>query len=439
MNIVQLTPGAGKMYCGNCFRDNAMVKELRRMGHETLMMPLYLPLTLEDEDATEDTPIFYNGIKVYLEQKSPVFRRAPKFVHELVGARRFLDWASGKAAKTKADEVGELAISMLLGEEGNQARELDQLIAFLKEQGQPDVVCLSNAMLLGLARRIKSELNVPIVCMLQGEHAYIESMRPELREDVWGIMAERARDVDLFVAPSRYFGELMNGKLKVPASRLKVIYNGIDLTGYSPATSNPPRPVLGYFARMCKDKGLDVLVDAFLKLKTRNQVEGLKLWIGGGCGPGDEPFVAEMRDRLNQKGWISDVEYYPNLSREDKQEFYRRLSVLSVPSSEGEAFGLYIAEAMASGVPVVQPNHSAFPELIELTGGGVIAEGRDADALAAALEPVLMAKKRTRELGAKARAAAEEHFTVNAMATKMVKAFEQLERPTPLEITGEER
>jgi glycosyltransferase involved in cell wall biosynthesis len=438
MNIVQLTPGAGKMYCGNCFRDNAMVKELRRMGHETLMMPLYLPLTLEDEDATEDTPIFFNGIRVFLEQKSAVFRRAPKFIHELVSARRFLDFAAGKAPQTRADQVGELAVSMLRGEEGNQARELDQLVAYLLEQGQPDVVCISNSMLLGLARRIKSELNVPIVCMLQGEHAYVESMQEAPRKAVWELMAERAKEVDLFVAPSRYFADLMNEKLKVPESRIKVIYNGIDLTGYTPATSNPPRPVLGYFARMCKDKGLDVLVDAFLKLKTRNQVEGLKLWIGGGCGPGDEPFVAEMRDRLNQKGWISDVEYYPNLSREDKLEFYRRLSVLSVPSSEGEAFGLYIAEAMASGVPVVQPNHSAFPELIELTGGGVVADGRDANALAAALEPVLMAKKRTRELGDKARAAAEKHFTVNAMATQMVEAFKILKRPNGDEIAREE-
>lgn len=430
MNIVQLTPGAGKMYCGNCFRDNALVKELRRMGHETLMMPLYLPLTLEDEDATEDGPIFYNGIKVYLEQKSPVFRKAPKFVHELVGARRFLDWASGKAAKTRADEVGDLTVSMLLGEEGNQARELDELIAFLQAQGQPDVICLSNAMLLGLARRLRSDLNVPVICTLQGEHAYIESMNPDIREVVWATMSERAKDADLFVAPSRYFADLMNQKLKVPESKLAVVYNGIEFDGYSPAVSAPPSPVIGYFARMCKDKGLDVVVDAFLKLKTRNQIEGLKLWIGGGCGPSDEPFVAEMRDRINAKGWISDVEYYPNLSKEDKQEFYRRISVLSVPSSEGEAFGLYLAEAMASGVPVVQPRHSAFPELIELTGGGVVAEGTDAGALAAALEPLLMDRKRQRALGQAARAAAEKHFTLEAMASKTVDLIGKLERPS---------
>jgi len=397
-----------------------------------LMMPLYLPLTLEDEDATEDSPIFYNGIKVYLEQKSPVFRNAPKFVHELVGARRFLDWASGKAAKTRADEVGDLAVSMLLGEEGNQARELDELIAFLREQGQPDVVSISNAMLLGLTRRIRNELNVPVVCTLQGEHAYIESMNPEIRELVWATMSERAKDVDLFIAPSRYFADLMNEKLRVPESKIAVVYNGIDMEGYRPAPAAPPSPVIGYFARMCKDKGLDVVVDAFLKLKTRNQVEGLKLWIGGGCGPSDEPFVAEMRDRINAKGWISDVEYYPNLSKEDKQEFYRRISVLSVPSSEGEAFGLYVAEAMASGVPVVQPRHSAFPELIELTGGGVVADGVDADALAAALEPLLMDKKRIRALGDAARAAAEKRFTLEAMAARTLELYESLDRPHPV-------
>ncbi|HUR44250.1 MAG TPA: hypothetical protein VMZ27_00145, partial [Candidatus Saccharimonadales bacterium] len=142
MRIVQITPGAGGMYCGNCFRDNALVAELRKGGHETLMVPLYLPMTLDEEDQSTGTPIFFGGISVYLEQKSALFRNMPGWVHNVLSSPKLLKWAAGKAAKTKAADVGELTLSMLQGEEGNQARELDEFIAWLKGQPKPDVICL---------------------------------------------------------------------------------------------------------------------------------------------------------------------------------------------------------------------------------------------------------------------------------------------------------
>src|SRR6267378_1652276 len=147
MTIIQLTPGAGAMYCGNCFRDNALVLALRKQGHDVLMVPLYLPLTLDEPDQSADTPIFFNGIKVFLEQKSALFREAPGWFHDLFTSRSLLKWAAGKAAKTRASDLGEITLSMLRGEEGNQARELNELIAWLlKTQPPADVVCVSNAL-----------------------------------------------------------------------------------------------------------------------------------------------------------------------------------------------------------------------------------------------------------------------------------------------------
>src|SRR2546430_1964139 len=176
MNIVQITPGAGGMYCGNCFRDNALVAALRHQGHQVLMVPLYLPLTLDEEDQSAGTPIFFSGINVYLEEKAAFFRRTPGWFHDLLAAPRLLKWAAGKAAKTRAPDLGELTLSMLRGEEGNQARELTELIAWLKPQPKPDAICLSNALLLGLARRLKSELGAPVVCMLQGEDIFLDAL-----------------------------------------------------------------------------------------------------------------------------------------------------------------------------------------------------------------------------------------------------------------------
>src|SRR6266849_3150673 len=108
MNIVQITPGAGAMFCGNCFRDNALVAALGKQWHSVLMVPLYLPLVPDEADETRGTPIFFNWVNVYLEQKSEWFRTAPSWVHRLFASRRLLNWASGRAARTRAADLGEI-------------------------------------------------------------------------------------------------------------------------------------------------------------------------------------------------------------------------------------------------------------------------------------------------------------------------------------------
>src|SRR4029453_316409 len=185
MNIVQITPGAGGMYCGNCFRDNALVAALRKLGHSTLMVPLYLPMTLEEEDQSAGTPIFFSGVNVYLEQKSALFRHAPDWLHHLLESPKLLKWAAGKAAKTRPKDVGDITISMLRGEGGHQARELDELITWLKQQRPPDVICLSNALLVGMVRKLKQELRSPVVCMLQGEDYFLDSLPETHRDMAW--------------------------------------------------------------------------------------------------------------------------------------------------------------------------------------------------------------------------------------------------------------
>src|SRR3954447_16113685 len=103
MRIVQITPGAGGMYCGNCFRDNALVAALRKLGHETLMVPLYLPLTLDEENQAADTPIFFSGVNVYLEQKFPSFRHAPQWLRTALASKQLLKLLGGFAGKTRAE------------------------------------------------------------------------------------------------------------------------------------------------------------------------------------------------------------------------------------------------------------------------------------------------------------------------------------------------
>jgi glycosyltransferase involved in cell wall biosynthesis len=422
MNIVQITAGAGGMYCGICLRDNALVAAWRKAGHHVLMVPLYLPLTLDEKDESEGMPIFFSGINVYLEQKSAWFRQAPGWFHSLMTSRRLLKWAGGRAARTQPGQLGDITLSMLRGEEGFQQRELDQLIAWLKQQPKIDAICLSNALLAGMARKLKAELGAPIVCMLQGEDVFLDSLPGEYSAECWKTLSERAFDIAMFGAASRYFGELMARRLELPREKVRVVYNGINLAGFGPpasgATAGPP--VLGFFARMCSDKGLDTLVEGFILLRKRGKLSDLKLKVGGGCGPADEAFVRPLKQRLKSEGLENAVEFFPNVNREAKVNFLRSLSVFSVPAKYGEAFGMYVIEALACGVPVVQPKLGAFTELIELTGGGVLCEPRDAQSLADAIESVLLRPDRGRSLGDAGRRVITEKFSADAMAHGMV-------------------
>lgn len=415
MRILQITPGAGGMFCGNCFRDNALVAALRKLGHDAVFVPMYLPMRLEEDDESAGTPIFFSGINVYLAQKSALFRKAPDWLRNVLASPGLLKLAAGKAAKTRAADVGELTVSMLCGEEGNQGRDLDELLAWFRTQPPLDAICLSNALLVGMARKLKAELRAPIICYLQGEDSFLDALPENFRDASWQLLAERAADVDLFVAPSRYFADVMSRRLSLPPGKVEVVFNGINLDGYSPAPAPPNPPVLGFFARMCREKGLDTLVEAYLLLRQRDRVKNLKLHIGGGCGPGDEPFVAELRKRLQS----TDAHFFPNLDRAAKQEFLRGLSVFSVPALYGEAFGLYIIEALAAGVPVVQPDIAAFPELIAATRGGLLCKPADPLALADRLEELLINPTLARTLGETGHKSVHEQFTNHQMATRI--------------------
>ena len=432
VNIVQITPGAGGMYCGNCFRDNALVGALRQMGHPTLMVPLYLPMTLDEVDNSVGTPLFFNGLNVYLEQKSALFRKAPRWIHDAIGSPRLLKWAAGRAASTRAADVGEITLSMLDGENGKQARELEEMISWLKTHSHPDVVFLSNALLAGMIQRIKAELRVPVICMLQGEAPFLDGLPDRYRQPCWKAVAERSAAADMLVAPSRYFASLMSKRLGLSEDRVRVIYNGINLEAYHRPSHTEFKsalpaaaPVLGFFARMCPDKGLNLLVDAYLLIRKRKHVPQLKLRVGGSCGPSDEPWVEEQRRKLEAAGFLGDAEFCPNLDHAAKVEFLQSLTVMSTPALYGEAFGLYVIEAMAAGVPVVQPRHGAFPELIAATGGGVICEPT-AEGLARSIEQLIQDPIALGSLGRAGREAVSEHFSVERMAEGFAQLCEEV-------------
>jgi len=426
MRIVQLTPGTGNFYCGACMRDNALVSALRKLGHDAVLLPMYLPHFVDEESATGNAPLFFGGINVYLQQKLALFRRTPEWLDHWLDAPALLQRAAAYAGMTSARDLSELTLSMLLGENGRQGKEIEKVIAWLSlAENRPDVVSLSNGLLIGLAHRLKEALGVPVLCNLQGEDSFLDALPGS--ELCWQAIRKCTDDVASFVAPSRYYADVMQKRLGLAPERVEVVYNGINLEGYAPAVSGPPNPpVIGYLARMHPSKGLDVLVEAFIQLKTRGRINGLRLQVAGMQTEEDKVYVNRLRERLRAAGCAESAEFLPNLDRPAKQEFLRTLSVLSVPATYGESFGLYVVESLASGVPLLQPAHGAFPELIEATGGGILCKPGDPEALAVALEKALADPAALAAMGRCGMQAVRERFTSETMARGFAEVCKRL-------------
>ncbi len=407
-------------------RDNALVKELRALGHDATMLPLYMPLTLDEENTGAGMPVMMGGVNAYLQQKSAFFRHTPRWIDQIFDSPALLAAAGKRAGATSPKELGDITLSMIQGELGQQKKEIERLAHWAKDNTSPDVICLSNSLLLGVARRLKQEFNVPIVCCFQGEDSFVNGLDEPYKTQTWQTMSQRAAECEALITISEYFADTMTKILNLPREKMHVVYNGINLEGFAPAPEIPPHPTLGFFARNCPAKGLHTVVDAFISLKKRQTVPDLQLRVSGTRAFGDEIFVAEQQEKICKAGFEDHARFLPPLSREEKIRFLQSLSALSVPATYGEAFGLYLLEAWACGVPVAQPKSGAYPELIAETGGGVLCEPNDAESLADAIEKLLANPLAAREVGQHARQMTERYFSAEVMAKNFLKVIETL-------------
>ncbi len=426
MRIIQLIPGTCEaFYCENCLRDFDLIDAVKALGHEAHVVPLYLPLTADRTEDRGDAPIFFGGVKVYLQEKSALFRRAPGWVGRMLDSRRLLQWASKRTAMTSPEDLGESTLSMLRGEHGHQARELGRLAAWLAERERPEVVCLSSALLVGLARRLRETLGVPVVCMLQDEDGFLDALAAPYGPEAWEAVRAGARHVDGFIAVSRFYRDLMTERLNLDPERVAVVHPGLQMDGYVPAAEPANPPTIGFLSPSVPGKGLDTLVEILARLRQEEGLRDTRLAATGGQTTGSHPFLEDLQARIQALGLAAAVDLQPYLGRRARQRFLRAASVLSVPLARGEAYGMYILEALASGVPVVEPRLGGVAELVEETGGGVLVDPNDPDALAAALADLLRNPERARELGERGREAVLERFAAERSAEALVATFQR--------------
>lgn len=427
MKVIHIDPGAGgTFYCQNCMRDCALVHALRKQGQDIIMVPMYLPILIDSHEISGDIPVFFGGINVYLQQQFKIFRKTPRWLDKLFDMPWMLRQAAAREATTEASELGPITLSMLKGDHGNQKKELDRMVKWLVEHEKPDVIHISNALLLGLAGELKRALGVPIVCSLQDEQTWLVDMKDNYEQLCWDEMASHVKHVDAFIAVSKWYGGEMTRRLSIATEKMHVIPLGIDLADRDapPIVLDPP--VLGFLSKMTESLGLGLLVDAFIELRKNPKLSGLKLRVTGGQMGPDVPYVGKLKKKLVAAGIDADAEFLEGFEPDHRREFLQTLSVLSVPSPRGESFGMFILEALAAGVPVVQPDAGGYAEVVNATGGGVVYDPNDPSALVKALETLLLDAEGARAMGRRGREVVQERYGVDRMAQEVVRVYETL-------------
>jgi glycosyltransferase involved in cell wall biosynthesis len=424
MRILQITAGAAGMYCGSCLMDNALAAELRARGEDVLLLPVYTP-TLTDEVNVSDRHVFFGGISVYLEQNVPLFRRTPAFLDRLWDAVPVIRAATSRGIKVCPESLGELTVSTLQGEEGNQAKEFRKLLGYLDHLPSFDLAIVPNALLISLAPALRRELKRPIVCTLQGEDLFLEGLPDEHREESRALIRRHADAVDAFVATSDYYADFMASYLGIDRAKVHTVPIGINLEGHGGPRDEASGPfTIGYFARVAPEKGLHLLVDAYRILRQERGLTDARLEAAGYLLPEHQGYLDGIRGRLREWGLDREFRYHGTLDREDKIAFLKTLDVMSAPSPYAEPKGLYVLEALANGVPCVQPRHGAFPEVLDRTGGGVLFEPNDPGDLADRLLELASDREATRALGLRGAEGVREHHSIAQMATRALAVYE---------------
>jgi glycosyltransferase involved in cell wall biosynthesis len=419
------------MYCGSCFRDNALATELMARGHDVTLVPVYTP-TRTDEPNVSRRRVLFGGISVYLQQYSALFRSTPRFLDRLWDSPWLIGTFASRAVSTDARLLGELTISMLEGDRGVLRKEFDKLVDWIREEPLPDVINLPNSLLIGMAEPLRKAVGRPIYCTLQGEELFLNGLTDPFRDRAIAMIRQQVRHVDRFVAVSEYCAAFMSDLLQIPPHRIAVVPLGIGMAGYERRPTGAAADFcVGYFARIAPEKGLHVLADAYVQLRRRMGKAPARLVAAGYIAPAQASYLRDVGLILEKAGLEDEFTYRGAVDRDGKLAFLRELDVLSVPATYDEPKGMFLLEAMAGGVPVVQPRRGGFIEIVEKTSGGLLVEPDNPAALADGLYAMWSDPTRRRSLSDQAFAGVRAHYTIAQSADRLLALYHRVIEQEP--------
>ena len=414
------------MYCGSCLRDNALATALSGRGHDVTLLPLYTP-TRTDEPNVSQPRVFFGGISVFLEQYISLFRKTPWLLDRLWESPRLLRAVASRAVETKPAQLGALTVSVLEGAHGHQRKELDKLVSWLKDQPRPDVLDISNSMLIAIAGPLKEALGCPINCTLQGEDIFMEGLLEPYRSRSKELIRSHLQHVDSFVAVSDYYAGHMAQYLGIPGAKMHVVPLGVSPDTFTPASDRASAPfTLGYLGRIAPEKGLHLLVDAYRNLRERGALAGCRIEVAGYLGGEHLSYWQSIEREVKAWGLDGEIQYRGELDLGEKVRFLQSLDLFVVPATYDDPKGMSLIEAMACGVPVVAARRGSYTELLERTGGGVLVAPDDLPALEETMRALVDDRDRVVDLGQRARAGVCGRYTTDEMTTAALDVYQRL-------------
>lgn len=419
MHVAIVTAGGAGMYCGSCMHDNTWARALMAAGVEVSLIPTYTPIRVDEQDVSQHD-VLLGGINVYLDQRLPLWSKLPRALTSWLNAPWVLRLASRFGVSNNAAKLGDLTIAMLSGELGPQRREVQEFAEFFSSRLRPDVICYSNALLVGTLKTLRQNFHGKVFCVLQGDDIFLDALPEDYRQRAIELIQTRSAEFDGFITHSNYYADYMSEYLKLPRDRFFRLPLGIDLDGHDgrPEPRRNPVFTVGYFARICPEKGLQNLVDGFRVFHSRHP--NSRLMAGGYLF--DSTYLEQVQhsaaDLENAFQYIGSPD-----SREKKVAFMKSLDVLSVPTGYHEPKGIYVLEALANGTPVVQPAHGAFPELITSTGGGLLVESTNPEVLANALEALRANEQLRTQYAVSGHEAVHRNYGATAIAQASIDLF----------------
>jgi glycosyltransferase involved in cell wall biosynthesis len=418
------------MFCGSCMNDNALAKALIALGHDVQLVPLYTPIRTDGQDVSQGR-IFFGGINMYLQQKMPLFRWLPRWLDRALDQPWLVRWATGHGVSTTAKELGALAVSVLRGREGFQRKEVERLVEWLAASGEPDVIHLSNILTAGCVPLLRERMKAQVVVTLQGDDIFLRDLPEPFQSQALGEVRRLVPHIGAFIVNSRYYADFMADYLAIPREKMHIVPLGVEVAEFGArsqesGTRSQKEPTVGYLARLAPEKGLHVLAEAFISLRSMPGMENARLRIAGWLGSQHKQYAEDAFATLRAAGLGDAFTYVGEVDRRGKLEFLQSIDVLAVPTTYKEPKGIFVLEALASGVPVVEPEHGSFPETLAELGGGLLHRPEDPEHLAERLHELLINRELREQLASAGQSAVAARRDIRHAAEATLVVYRKL-------------